>query len=133
MRVTKKISLNYVFIKPSEQLNMYWALYHILHLIYVFGLSLWLIHVRNHIYFKNIIVTFYQLFADDYPIFFYTELSEVLWSRLLSLGLIIAQHAGFAGPIVVYIIFGLWACFTLAILILMEGLSAFLHTLRLHW
>ncbi|KAH9643216.1 hypothetical protein HF086_012878 [Spodoptera exigua] len=63
------------------------------------------------------------------PSFPSPELSAVLWQRVLVMGM---------GPpgvtsIKLYIIFAVWAFFTLAILVLMEGLSAFLHTLRLHW
>ncbi|KAF9406884.1 hypothetical protein HW555_012902 [Spodoptera exigua] len=59
----------------------------------------------------------------------HAQLSAVLWQRVLVMGM---------GPpgvtsIKLYIIFAVWAFFTLAILVLMEGLSAFLHTLRLHW
>ncbi|CAH4038220.1 unnamed protein product [Pieris brassicae] len=60
----------------------------------------------------------------------HAQLSAVLWQRLLRMGL------GGGPPVMaiaLYMIFGVWAFFTIAILVLMEGLSAFLHTLRLHW
>merc|ERR1711864_1209 len=50
--------------------------------------------------------------------------------RLWALSL---AHAQLSGGIVLWFVFSFWAVLTVSILCLMEGLSAFLHTLRLHW
>ncbi|XP_040923250.1 V-type proton ATPase 116 kDa subunit a isoform X7 [Toxotes jaculatrix] len=60
----------------------------------------------------------------------HAQLSEVLWSMVMHLGLSSRSGGGFFG---LSIIFSAFATLTVAILLVMEGLSAFLHALRLHW
>lgn len=43
------------------------------------------------------------------------------------------QTSAMIGVPAMFLIFGAWAVLTIGILVMMEGLSAFLHTLRLHW
>lgn len=59
------------------------------------------------------------------------ELSEVIWHQIMSTAL--QHHEPFTQVVFLFIIFIIWAILSIAILVLMEGLSAFLHTLRLHW
>lgn len=61
---------------------------------------------------------------------FFSELSEVLWSRVISGP---SHLRGPLAPLFLYGAFAAWAVLTVTVLVLMEGLSAFLHTLRLHW
>ncbi|XP_004382449.1 V-type proton ATPase 116 kDa subunit a 4 [Trichechus manatus latirostris] len=60
----------------------------------------------------------------------HAQLSEVLWTMVMNIGL---RQRGWGGLIGVFIIFAIFAVLTVAILLIMEGLSAFLHALRLHW
>ncbi|KAI6200552.1 V-type proton ATPase subunit a [Aphelenchoides besseyi] len=60
----------------------------------------------------------------------HAQLSEVLWDMVLRNGL---SMSGWMGVIATYLIFFAFGVLTFSILVLMEGLSAFLHALRLHW
>ncbi|XP_056870254.1 V-type proton ATPase 116 kDa subunit a isoform X1 [Takifugu flavidus] len=60
----------------------------------------------------------------------HAQLSEVLWSMVMHIGLSSRSFGGFFLLTIVFFFFGV---LTVAILLIMEGLSAFLHALRLHW
>ncbi|KAJ8286295.1 hypothetical protein GJAV_G00036820 [Gymnothorax javanicus] len=60
----------------------------------------------------------------------HAQLSEVLWEMVMRLGF---RGDDGVGSVVLTLVFGLFAVLTVSILLLMEGLSAFLHALRLHW
>ncbi|XP_036329535.1 V-type proton ATPase 116 kDa subunit a1-like [Rhagoletis pomonella] len=60
----------------------------------------------------------------------HAQLSDVLWKMLVHVPISFPMPFG---GIMVGILFTPWQFFTITILVIIEGLSAFLHTLRLHW
>ncbi|KAL4229509.1 Unc-32p [Mactra antiquata] len=59
------------------------------------------------------------------------QLSEVLWSMVLQIAF--QMNSQIISTIMIIVCFAFWATLTVIILVLMEGMSAFLHALRLHW
>jgi V-type H+-transporting ATPase subunit a len=62
----------------------------------------------------------------------HSQLAEVFFDKLLmSMGL--EQDSVAAATIFLFVLFPMWASFTLFVLMCMDSMECFLHTLRLHW
>ena len=66
------------------------------------------------------------------------QLSIVLWEMTIQAGLSVPKSGnynpgGFKEVLALMLLFGMWFVLTCAILVAMEGTSAMLHALRLHW
>jgi V-type H+-transporting ATPase subunit a len=62
----------------------------------------------------------------------HAQLSEVLYTMTIENAFLFTGN-GLIHVIYLVVMFAMWFVLTLAILCVMEGLSAFLHALRLHW
>jgi V-type H+-transporting ATPase subunit a len=68
----------------------------------------------------------------------HSQLSEVFWDMILlgekfGVGLCAASGGGSYHVFMIFFCFFIWFCATMAVLMIMESLSAFLHALRLQW
>ena len=63
----------------------------------------------------------------------HAELSIVFYDKILITGLKFGRDNPDIGFLVIFGTWAIWGFFTVGVLLGMEGLSAFLHTLRLHW
>ncbi|XP_069125133.1 V-type proton ATPase 116 kDa subunit a1-like isoform X4 [Argopecten irradians] len=61
----------------------------------------------------------------------HSQLSEVLWGMLFRISL--TMDIPYGGSVLIFAVFAVFAVLSVGVLLVMEGLSAFLHTLRLHW
>jgi V-type H+-transporting ATPase subunit a len=60
----------------------------------------------------------------------HAQLSEVAWSMTINN---VFKMTGVVGVLATVAAFAVWFVLSIAVLVIMEGLSAFLHALRLHW
>lgn len=60
------------------------------------------------------------------------QLSDVFYKKTLGMGLVAAPNP-ILGAFMVWFLFGAWFLVTVLVLLMMDVLECFLHTLRLHW